>query len=253
MHHPSFSRFVKQPASASPLRKGVLTALILLTLSLLFTASTLIPFSVPVSNAAVITKQCGFGTRISNGQCRGYLTTTGAGTWTVPFDWNNSSNTVEVIGAGGGGSNGVNARGAGGGGYSKTSNITLSGSVAFNVGAHGNGGAASVSGNSFIGVTGGNTYFCNSTSNCASIAGTAVKVGANGGVRGTNSPGAGGSTTGAVGDTKFAGGSGGATSGFGGSSGGGICWSQRCRKKRRRSLWIWWWWWWWKRQWKRGL
>ena len=32
-----------------------------------------------------------------------YLTSTGAGTWTVPSDWNSSNNTIELIGAGGGG------------------------------------------------------------------------------------------------------------------------------------------------------
>jgi hypothetical protein len=36
-----------------------------------------------------------------------YLTTTGAGTWTVPADFNPFSNTIECIGGGGGGAGGV--------------------------------------------------------------------------------------------------------------------------------------------------
>ena len=32
-----------------------------------------------------------------------FLTTTGAGTWTVPADWNSSNNRIECIGGGGSG------------------------------------------------------------------------------------------------------------------------------------------------------
>ena len=45
-----------------------------------------------------------------------FLTTTGAGTWTVPADWNSSNNTIECIGGGGGGGSGNTAGGGGGGG-----------------------------------------------------------------------------------------------------------------------------------------
>src|SRR3989338_5470154 len=57
------------------------------------------------------------------------LTTANSSPWTVPLDWNNVSNTIEVVGAGG---NGVDAlldgRGGGGGGggaYAKVTNLTL--------------------------------------------------------------------------------------------------------------------------------
>src|SRR6266849_3934125 len=50
-----------------------------------------------------------------------YLTS--GSTWVVPSDWNSANNSVEVIGAGGGGKTGVGSRngaggGGGGGGYS---------------------------------------------------------------------------------------------------------------------------------------
>ena len=44
-------------------------------------------------------------------------------TWTVPTDWNNANNSIEVIGGGGGGTQSSGA--GGGGGYSKVVNITL--------------------------------------------------------------------------------------------------------------------------------
>ena len=118
------------------------------------------------------------------------LTTTGTNNWTVPSDWNNSSNTIEVIGAGGdGATGGFNAgkSGGAGGGYGKISNQTLTpgasisytiadhGSVgdtywngasyaAAPVGAHGgqNGGTTSPSGGSGKGTvnyTGGGSYY----------------------------------------------------------------------------------------------
>jgi len=86
-----------------------------------------------------------------------FLTTTGAGTWPVPSDWNSSANTIECIGAGAGGGGGnpsSDAGGGGGGAYSKISNLTgLSGNISFSVGAGGGGGT---SGN---GTLGGDTWF----------------------------------------------------------------------------------------------
>ena len=41
--------------------------------------------------------------------------TAGSTTWTVPSDWNNSNNTIDLIGAGGGGHSSTGAAGAGGG------------------------------------------------------------------------------------------------------------------------------------------
>ena len=80
---------------------------------------------------------------------------------------------------GGGGGAGISTAsgpipsGGGGGAYSIISNVSLTpgASVTYAVGL----GGANVSGNS--GNPGGNTYFCNSSSNCASISGSAVIVG----------------------------------------------------------------------------
>src|SRR5262249_43912750 len=70
-----------------------------------------------------------------------FLTTTGAGTWTVPADWNSANNTIEVIGGGGGQGaiSGSYSSGGGGGAYSQISNLTLTSgaSVNFTVGAGG--------------------------------------------------------------------------------------------------------------------
>ena len=135
---------------------------------------------------------------------------TSGSSWAVPSDWNSSNNTIEVIGGGGGGGrkdgSASEASGGGGGAYSKITNLSLtpSASVSIQVGAGGAGGSG-------VGDPGGNgtdTYFCNSTSNCASIAGTAVQAGAKGGIGGDAVGGAGGAASSGVGTTKYNGGSG---------------------------------------------
>ena len=100
---------------------------------------------------------------------------TSGSSWSVPSDWNSAANTIEVIGGGGGGeldTPGDTSGGGGGGAYAAITNLTLTpgASVAYAVGSGGSSGSA-----------GGDTYFCDSTSNCASIAGSAVQVGAKGG------------------------------------------------------------------------
>lgn len=166
--------------------------------------------------------------------------------WTVPTDWNNSNNTVEVIGGGGGagsgysdssGSGGEGAGGGGAGGYSKITNITLvpGATVTYAIGGAGTGGTATsggLPGNS--GTAGGDTYFCNSTSNCTSITDSSVVAGAKGGSGGApgapgvvGAGGAGGLATGGIGSTKTNGGTGGnggptaSAAGGGGGGGGG--------------------------------
>jgi hypothetical protein len=142
--------------------------------------------------------------------------------WTVPSDWNSSNNTIEVIGGGGGGGGGSSAEGDGGagGGYSIKSNVTLTpgASVTYAVGAAGAAGTNTAGGN------GGDTYFCTGTSNCASIAGTAVVVGAKGGggghIDGTTLATAGAAASG-FGDTKFSGGGSGKGSAWCSNGGGG--------------------------------
>ncbi len=158
-----------------------------------------------------------------------------AGTsWTVPTDWNSNNNFIEVIGGGGGGDAGTAAKGPGGGGggggaYSKATNVTLSAGASVTVAVGAAGGAA---------TAGGDTYVCNSTSNCTSITGTAVVVGAKGGGGASGATlGTGGLATGGKGGTTVNGGDGGsgatptsANSGGGGGGGGGAggCGASSC-------------------------
>ena len=145
-----------------------------------------------------------------------YLTS--GSSWTVPADWNNSANSIEVIGGGGAGyskydSSSGYGGGGGGGGYSKLSNLTLTpgNSVGYAVGL----------GGTSEGAGGGNTYFCNSISNCTAIGASAVRVAAAGGGGGYSDGGggAGAATTSAKGDVKSVGGAGG--NGYSHPGGGG--------------------------------
>jgi hypothetical protein len=150
-------------------------------------------------------------------------------TWTVPSDWSSNNNTIEVIGGGGGGGGGAAASGqtdggggGGGGSYSQISNAILSPgqTVTINIGSGGTGNLTS-------GNNGGNTFLCNSTSNCSSITDSAVIVGAVGGTGGSAATstfgpgGAGGNSTSNIGSSVFNGGAGGNGAGVGGNTGGG--------------------------------
>src|SRR3989344_6435759 len=92
---------------------------------------SVVAFVLAVSSAWLFVPQtahaitCGFGSDIGGGECRGFITTTGDSSWTVPDDWNDDDNTVEVIGGGGGGgtSDGAGRAGGGGGAYSATTSI----------------------------------------------------------------------------------------------------------------------------------
>gem|GEM_PF-4062468 len=118
-----------------------------------------------------------------------FLTTTGAGSWKVPMDWNSSSNTIEGIGGGGGGYYG----GAGGGAYSRKNNLSLTpgANVSYTVGAGGGSGAS-----------GADTYF-----NGATCAGASVCAKGGEG-RSDGVGGAGGAAGSGVGDVKYSGGNG---------------------------------------------
>jgi hypothetical protein len=141
--------------------------------------------------------------------------------WTVPTDWNSANNTVETIGAGGGGqtANGSYAgSGGGGGAYSKITNLSLTAGSSITIQV-GTGGSA--------GIAGGDTWF-----NGASLA--ASSVGAKGGGGGGDgSGGAGGAASSGVGTTKYNGGNGGTDTanpyGAGGGGGAEWCWISRCR------------------------
>lgn len=137
-----------------------------------------------------------------------YLTTASSSPWTVPADWNNAANTVECIGAGGGSVvfSVDSSQGGNGGSYAIVTNLTLTGTIAFVVGA---GGTPSS-------TLGGSTYF-----NGASVAGASVgATGGTGGARASGQPNANAASNGA---TTYAGGRGGASdaSSFGGGGGGG--------------------------------
>lgn len=127
-------------------------------------------------------------------------------TWPTPGDWNNANNTIEVLGGGGGGASdtGVGGGGGGSGGYSKTTNLTLSGTITVQVGASG---AANSDGTA--------TWF-NGANLAASSVGANPGIGSASGVTG----GAGASTTGATGTTKTAGAAGGTSVGATGGAGG---------------------------------
>ena len=97
---------------------------------------------------------------------KAYRLTTGT-SWTVPADWNSGSNTIHMIGAGGGsgiaavsGSNRAGGAGGGGGGYTAISNYTAtpSSSLEITIGAsvaNANGGDTGIGQNtiSFVGST----------------------------------------------------------------------------------------------------
>ncbi len=148
-----------------------------------------------------------------------FLTTADTSPWTVPSDWNNASNSVRTIGAGGGGAHSTVAQvgsGGGGGGWSEITNLTLTplGSVQFQVGVGGPGGVSTGAPN---GTTGTDTWF-----NGASLG--ASSVGAKGGGGATPSvAGTGGASGNGVGTTKTTGGDGGTANnlGSGGAGGGG--------------------------------
>lgn len=145
--------------------------------------------------------------------------------YSVSNQWNDSNNTIEVIGGGGGGKSGAaNSTPAGGGGgggaYGKSVNINMpeGSSVTINIGAAGG-----------ETVNGGNTWICNSTSSCANYTDTNVVASAKGGNgTSTSTGGSGGDTSGVVsgtGSLEQTGGTGGnggtTTSSRGGGGGGG--------------------------------
>jgi len=132
--------------------------------------------------------------------------------WTVPADWTSSNNSVETIGAGGGGetaSLSYAGSGGGGGAYSKITNLSLNG---------GNTIAIQVGGGGLSGAAGGDTWF-----NGTSISTSSVSAQAGGGGA-DNSGGSGGASVSGIGETKFSGGNGAALGGpdpWTGAGGGG--------------------------------
>lgn len=121
---------------------------------------------------------------------------TSGSVWPLPSDWNNSNNTIEVLGAGATGTASFSLSGDGGG-YAKAVNATLAGSQTFSIGQPGPAGTLNTTGDTWFGG--------------ASL--VTSKVGARGGPYGQANQIANG-----VGTTLFHGGSG-ATGGPGGAAG----------------------------------
>lgn len=167
-------------------------------------------------------QSCAFGTLI-NGLCQGAITS--GTTWTVPSDFTayNDWGTIAGGGGAGWGTSGSAYDAAGGGGaYSVKHNVSLTpgATAGIHIGAGGAGASSAGSG-----TTGGDTWACTSTANCATITGSAVFVGAKGGGGGVpgnpGTPGTGGAAASGVGDGVTSGGNGGVATYAGGGAGGG--------------------------------
>jgi hypothetical protein len=148
------------------------------------------------------------------------LDSTSSSTWTVPSDWNNSSNTIHLIGGGGGGAgchasadpNRAAGGGGGGGGYTQLTNQTLTtgASITYQVGSAGSAGSAN-----FNGTAGGTTSWNSGAATAGGGGGGQVtSTTSTGGTAGTGSTYNGG--VGGVGSTSTA-----ASTGNGGGGGAG--------------------------------
>ena len=146
-----------------------------------------------------------------NGDCIGFVSSTGAGTFTLPGDWSDT-NLIEVIGAGGGGggtSSGDGSGGGGGGAYATTTIASLADGVSYFVGIGGP--SATVGSSTWFGAT-----TCGAANVCAGGGGTATAGGTN-----ANTGGAGGTVVVGQGYAGGAGGDGGGDTDGGGGGGGG--------------------------------
>lgn len=135
----------------------------------------------------------------------------------VPASWNDADNSIEVLGAGGGGASSlfsIGAKAGGGAAYSAVSNLNLTpgAMVSYRVGSGGPGGTSGANG-----TDGGDSWF-----NGATLAASSVGAkGGQGGI-GRTSGGLGGQASAGIGSTKFSGGNGSnGSTGDGGDGGGG--------------------------------
>ena len=143
-------------------------------------------------------------------QTQVFLTSTATlPTWTVPSNWNNAANTIEVIGGGSCPSSNIGSGGAGGGAYTKIVNLTLTpgASITYQVGKGVTTGCGS--------PAGGDTWFNGSTLSASSVG----AKGGSGTSSGTGGPGGQASACVGISATCFSGGSGGnSTGGFAASA-----------------------------------
>jgi hypothetical protein len=186
--------------------------------------SSIIPLiSFPQKAEAITCAAAGF-TDIGGGVCRGFITATSTGTFTIPSDWTND-NKIEAIGGGGSGGTdlSVGSGGGGGGAYAYVEDVAgLSGSIDYSVGAAGIASFTPGLGD------GGNTWFgaasCGAAYVCAGGGtGATVTTGAAGGTVqvGTGSSGGTGGNGGGSADNDGGGGGGGAAGPGGAGKNGG--------------------------------
>ncbi len=146
--------------------------------------------------------------------------------WTVPSDWNNFDNMIEVIGAGGTGWSSVaggGGAGAGGGAFASTSNVTLTpgATIIYQIGSS----TRKSTTGSGAGGNGADTFFnmgATATTTCDTSEPQSVCAkGGGGGTSATTGVGAGGLAGASIGTVTAAGGAGGAGHQTGDCGGGG--------------------------------
>ena len=156
--------------------------------------------------------------------------TSGSGTWTVPSDWNDSNNSIHLIGGGGGGAGSIaegsgalrkaGGGGGGGGGYTRLDNqtLTIGASINYQAGTAGGGGGSTANG-----TAGGTTSWNAGASTAGGGSGgqvsfTPSSTGGTGGTGSTYNGGNGGAGSTGTGSLAMGGGGGG---GAGGPNGAG--------------------------------
>lgn len=166
-----------------------------------------------------------------------FITTTGAGSFTIPADWT-SVNSIHVLGAGAGGKTGAAAASGGGGAgqYRTITNITKTPGASITISVGAAGGAGANGGNTWWDGASFNTGTVNAQGGQTTATGTGGVGGSTGtggsgnnggpggvGPTGTSGGGAGGGAAGpgGVGGTGGDGRTGGGGNDFGGSGGGG--------------------------------
>lgn len=150
---------------------------------------------------------------------------TSGSSFTVPADWSNASNTIEVIGGGGGAGDddqisygGYGGGGGGGGGYAKVSNVSLTpgANLQYYIGQGGQGGTGM--GN---GTAGTATLLCPTNAACNSTGALVAASGGGLGTWGSNVGGVGGQGGTPIVGSGFNGGKGGNGGASGGAGAGG--------------------------------
>jgi hypothetical protein len=156
------------------------------------------------------------------------LTTANGSSWSVPSDWNNSANTIEVVGAGGNGAAGTTLVGGGGGGggaYAIATNVTLTpgGTASIQVGTGGSGTATWFATSGTVNAAAGSNASGSTHGNGGTVGAGSGSSGGNGGDGSSVANGAGAGGGGAAGPNGAGGtGAGGtASAGAGGGGGGG--------------------------------